>query len=120
MGFRKSFIILAAICLTYGVCIFALSGYAVIDDDETKQREAEWLAELQQRQVPIVFYGKVVDLEGQPVRDVDINMSVRTLSGDIYAGDAEGKGTPQEGRPSLVAFAGMIAPKQKFQVRSYR
>lgn len=81
MGFRKSFIILAAICLTCGVCIFALSGYTAIDDDETKQREAEWLAELQQKQVPIVFYGKVLDLDGQPVSDVDISLHIRAIDG---------------------------------------
>jgi len=83
MGFRKSFIVLAAICLTCGVCIFALSGYTTDPTaEETKRREAEIYAENLQKHIPIVFYGKVVDLENQPVKDVDILLSVRTMFGD--------------------------------------
>ncbi|MBN2569092.1 MAG: hypothetical protein JXB42_06645 [Deltaproteobacteria bacterium] len=38
MGFRKSFIVLAAVCLTCGVCIFALSESPSINEEVIRQK----------------------------------------------------------------------------------
>ncbi|HMM19070.1 MAG TPA: hypothetical protein PKC47_16385, partial [Petrimonas sp.] len=81
MRFRKSFIVLAAICLTCGVCIFVLSEPPSIDEEVIRQKREILLADSQQRQVPVVFYGKVVDLDGQPVKDVDVSLDIDTIDG---------------------------------------